>query len=233
MDLETIDFAVSKGLVLSITTLDRDDIARLHDAGPSRATTGAAGGYVKHMRASHRRIARLVASGLQFTQISERTGYTVSHISNLCNHSTAFAELVDHYIERLDNVVFDDEVDLMREIKSTAMDSLDALRDELIQDADMRDQGQESRLSPDFKLRAVKETLGLVLSRSPSRMDHHIYPHATGADIATIKADQALREAQREAQSVEFAKLAERSYGPVIEATCEERPALSQRDKAN
>jgi len=83
------------------------DFALLDSLGPLPGATrvapaeswGHTSGGVARIRASHHKIAQLLAQGLKASQVSAMTGYSPAYISVLRNSNPAFKELVTHYME--------------------------------------------------------------------------------------------------------------------------------------
>lgn len=83
----------AKPRVLGVVELTEADIAEHRPA--------KAGGYVKKLRDSHHMVARLVAFGLNNTEVGARTGHTRHHIG-LLRKDPAFNDLVEKYRQKID-----------------------------------------------------------------------------------------------------------------------------------
>ena len=104
-------------VITNVRALVRDDLALLR--GPRAKPLSATGGVVKRLRDPHHRLARLVASGLRFTEVAERSGYSEVRIS-MFNQDPAFLELVAVYREKIDAAWVKEQDDYM----ATAMGNM-------------------------------------------------------------------------------------------------------------
>ena len=83
---------------------------------------------IKSLRASHHRLAELIAQGIPGVQISRITGYSQSYISTK-KSDPAFVELVAYYTKQKEQVF----VDVLERMRSLGLDTLEQLQEEMEQ----------------------------------------------------------------------------------------------------
>lgn len=83
---------------------------------------------LREVRASHHRLAELIAKGTPGVEISAITGYSQSYISTL-QHSPAFAELVDYYSTQ-NAAIYVDVMDRLRVLGLSTIEELQRRIDE-------------------------------------------------------------------------------------------------------
>jgi hypothetical protein len=147
---------------------------------------------VQAMRASHHTLARMVAMGLRETDIAEETGYSATRISNLITHSAAFQELVEKYRERITEAV----VTHHSKLHFAAGVAVQLITEELIDNADA--------LTPDFKLKAMKELLehSGYAPASQAKVDHFHHQGLSAEKILELKMKANQHEPRRIQASV-------------------------------
>jgi hypothetical protein len=133
------DFLPVKGKIPLTLTFDyvRDltgeDI--LHYA---TAPAPKARGAIFTLRAVHRKIAQLVASGNYTTsEIAEATGRSTGRINDLCNDPT-FKDLVEKFRGQFEEITFDVEVNIRQEALDVAQLAWREIRERLESDVDRK-----------------------------------------------------------------------------------------------
>lgn len=86
---------------------------------------------LKNLRATHHRLAQLLASGMKPAEASLGTGYSLSRISIL-QADPAFAELLAHYSEKREEAF----VDVQQRMAGVATDILEVLQERLAESPD-------------------------------------------------------------------------------------------------
>lgn len=102
-----------------VRELTSDDLPVLQAPAPMGTSVPS----IKAIRASHHRLAELVAKGTSGVEISAITGYSQSYISNI-QRSPAFAELVDYYSTQCEQLY----VDAMERLKVLGLSSVEELQ---------------------------------------------------------------------------------------------------------
>lgn len=128
--LEAVDLGSARGgkriaapLELEVVReLTAEDLPALQAPAPLGATVPS----IKSIRASHHRLAELVAKGTPAVEISAHTGYSQSYICNI-QRSPAFAELVDYYSMQNQQLY----VDAMERLKTLGLSSVEELQQRL------------------------------------------------------------------------------------------------------
>lgn len=88
------------------------------------------GGALLRIRASHHKMAQLLAQGHKPQEVSQITGITKSRLATLANTDPAFQELVEHY-RTISEVKFADVIERMRIL---GLDTIEELHDRLLND---------------------------------------------------------------------------------------------------
>lgn len=209
-----IDELVLSQLVGEIRPLEERDLRLLKLHGPDSSGQSV----VEKLRAAHHQIARLVVQGWTYIQIAEETGYSAVHIGNLCNNSSAFRELVDHYQAQMTDAMISHH----SKIHFAAGLAVELVTEEMMEKAES--------LTPDFKLRAMRELLSFAGYNPVSRNENlNVNAGITRAELSQIKADTV--EA-RSVQPIPTKALPAQSPGPnegnspVAESSSPERPAI-------
>lgn len=106
------DPLLTYALVGEPTPLTRDDLLRLHE-GNRQASS------LQRIRASHHSVARLIAAGLSYREVSAYTGYSEVRIAHLAV-APAMKELIAVYIDRIGERQLE-AVDAYLELKTSNM----------------------------------------------------------------------------------------------------------------
>lgn len=105
-----------------VRELTSDDLPAIQAPPPVAAQLPV----VKSLRASHHRLAELLAKGLPHTEISLVTGYSQSYISNI-QRDPAMAELVAYYSLQKASIF----VDAMEKLRVLGLDATEQLHEQL------------------------------------------------------------------------------------------------------
>lgn len=115
-----------------VRELIRDDLSRLTEGNRTDQA------FPKRLRESHHMIARLSAAGLSRREISAKTGYSETRITQLLD-APATIELVSHYRDKIDDR-FMNNVDAYFELATSNMVAAERHIADAIAEADERDE---------------------------------------------------------------------------------------------
>ena len=101
---------------------------------------------IADLKASHHRVAQLIAQGLPRPTVALRSGYSTGHIAHL-EKNPAFRALVEHYMD----VVELEFVDVIERMRDVGIEALDRLKAQLVDD------------ERDFSVRELNEIIGTNL----------------------------------------------------------------------
>lgn len=119
--------------VTNVRALTRDDLMVLkEDRGVSKDAQG--NGIVQRLRDPHHRVARLIAAGLRYEEIAERTGYSYARVSTL-QRDPAFQELVARYRKTVD-AAFEREQDEYAKLATGNMLKAETMLAEKLEEAE-------------------------------------------------------------------------------------------------
>lgn len=128
--IDEIIFPEARGRRATVTIealrgLREEDLSALRDTSlpvaPSR---------LSKIRHSHHQLARLVATGMSYVEVSAVTGYTTVYISRLCREDPAFQELLQYYGQQREMVF----VDTLERMKNLGISALEELQERLAED---------------------------------------------------------------------------------------------------
>lgn len=154
--------------------LSATDLRLLAAHGPANGNQTV----VENMRAAHHEVARLLVCGFDQKVVAEQTGYSEGYISTLVTKSGAFKELLAYYSERKTQATFD----YHSKLHSAAGQFLDSLQQDII--------NREELLTPEFKLKALKELLNFTGYKPVEKSEHRsLNVSLDKGDIVALKGD--------------------------------------------
>lgn len=135
---------------------------------------------IKALRATHHKLAQVIASGFSDAEASLATGYSPSRISIL-KSDPAFAELLTHYGTKRDEVF----VNVTERMAGFATDALEELHDRLLNNPG------------EFKVKDLNEVIKTTADRggySPVQKTENKTIVLTAGELANLKAEVANRQ---------------------------------------
>jgi len=112
-----------------VRELTEEDLPTLLAPAPIGAPTGA----LAKLHHSHHQLAQLIARGVETTEVSLITGYSISYISRLSNEDPAFGELVSHYSSEREAVF----VDVLERMRALGLSTLDEIQERLAESPEL------------------------------------------------------------------------------------------------
>lgn len=162
--------------IVSVSPLEEEDLQAMVKQGPAH------GARISEMRASHHKVAQLMATGAKAVEIHAATGYSTITQYQL-KESPAFKELLAHYVQRGER----EALNLRGRFELIALDALELLEKELKKEELEIDPGTILKI-----LETAADRCGFGKQSSVDVRNSHL--HLTAADLAAMKERQHARE---------------------------------------